>query len=76
MTRAEIMQALSVAIEYIAAREGPWQLVLTSLLQQAASLYIRMDMEKNGTDVEGFLVHCRGAFNAELKKYEALKGGS
>lgn len=74
MTREEIMQALSVAIEYIAAREGPWQLVLASLLQQAAILGIRT--AKNGTDLQGFLELCSAAFETELKKYEALKGGS
>ncbi|MGH9462245.1 MAG: hypothetical protein ACRD1X_13565 [Vicinamibacteria bacterium] len=74
MTREEIMQALSVAIEYLVAREGASQLILASLLQQAASLGIRT--VKDGTNLDGFLALCGAAFEAELKKYEALKGGS
>ena len=74
MNREEIMQALSVAAEFILSRGGPWQVLLGSLLQQAARIGIRM--AKDGSDVEGFLVLCRAAFEAEMKKHNALKGGS
>jgi len=74
MNREEIMQALSVASEYVLARGGHWQVLLGALLQQGARVGIRM--AKNGSDVEGFLVLCRAAFEAELKRHNALKGGS
>ena len=74
MTREEIMHALSVAIEFIEARGAPTSYVLGALLQHAAILGINNVMD--GTDVEGFLVLCRAAFESELKKHEALKGGS
>jgi hypothetical protein len=65
VTRDEIFQALRVTLDFIAAKEGPADLVLIALLRYAAQIALRT--LKDGEDVEGFLRTCRTAIEGEIR---------